>query len=111
MPTRHSPEDDGPPEAGRPVAAPVSVPKPAYRWYHKLSAVLLITLCTYVGLFLALFPWTYLWDINYFSQVAPAWHEYWGNRYLRGAVSGVGVLNIYLAVVEVFRLRRFSKRP
>jgi hypothetical protein len=30
------------------------------------------------------------------------------NPYFRGAVSGVGVINIYLSVLEAFRLRRFA---
>ena len=108
MPTSPSPESDGPAETARPAPAPV--PMPVYRWYHKASALMLVTICVYIGLFLTVFPWTYYWDLNFFSQVVPEWHAYWGNTYLRGAVSGLGVLNLYLALVEVFRLRRFSKR-
>jgi hypothetical protein len=29
---------------------------------------------------------------------------------MRGAISGVGVVNLYISLGEVFRLRRFSKR-
>ena len=32
------------------------------------------------------------------------------NTYLRGAISGLGVVNLYIAVVEAFRLRRFARR-
>jgi hypothetical protein len=28
--------------------------------------------------------------------------------YVRGAISGLGVLNLYISLGEVFRLRRFS---
>ena len=31
------------------------------------------------------------------------------NAYVRGAVSGVGVLNLYISFLEIFRLRRFSR--
>ena len=42
-------------------AGPVPIQRPLYRWYHKLSAVLLITFCLEVGLFLLIFPWTDYW--------------------------------------------------
>lgn len=80
-----------------------------YRWYHKLAAVLLVTLCMAIGLFLLFFPWTDSWDSNYFSVLVPGWRQYWENMYVRGAVSGLGAVNLYVSLVEVFRLRRFSK--
>jgi len=104
MPGRPSPENDA-----APAAAPVSVPPPVYRWYQKLSTVLLVTFCLEIGLFLLVFPWTDYWETNYFSQIVPAWHAFWYNSYFRGAVSGLGVLNLYIAVVEIFRLRRFAR--
>jgi hypothetical protein len=30
--------------------------------------------------------------------------------YVRGAISGLGVVNLYVAFVEIFRLRRFARR-
>ena len=80
------------------------------RWYHKMSAVLFITFCLEIGFFLLIFPWTEFWDSNYFSAVIPEWHQYWDNMYVRGAISGLGVVNLYISFVEMFRLRRFSKR-
>ena len=88
---------------------PVAVPRSPYRWYHKFGAFLLIAISLGVGLFLLAFPWTEYWDINYFALL-PIWHDYWANTYVRGAVSGLGVLNLYVSLVEVFRLRRFVKR-
>lgn len=107
MPNRH-PEDS--PNAQGPIAAPVPAPEPVYRWYHKLSAVLIITLCLEIGLFLLVFPWTSYWETNYFSQIIPSWHVYWYNSYFRGAVSGLGALNLYIFLVEIFHLRRFAGR-
>lgn len=90
------------------VQAPVAVPPPAYHWYHKMWAVLLVTFCLEIGLFLVIFPWTSYWETNYFSQVVPGWHVYWYNTYFRGAVSGLGALNLYVALSEILRLRRFG---
>jgi hypothetical protein len=48
------------------------------------------------------------WDLNYFARL-PFWAEnVWISPYFRGAISGIGLVNIYISFVEVFRLRRFS---
>src|SRR5262245_21126167 len=80
-----------------------------YRWYHKLAALLFIVFCLELGMFLLLFPWSPWWDQNFFSSIVPEWHRYWSNAYARGAVSGLGVLNLYISFLEIFRLRRFSR--
>jgi hypothetical protein len=100
---------------GEPSQAPAAEPlapaeRPVYHWYHKMSAVLFITFCLEIGLFLLIFPWTEYWDNNYFSALLPEWHRYWDNMYVRGAISGLGIVDLYISFVEIFRLRRFAKR-
>ena len=89
---------------------PVPVERPRYRWYHKLSALLFVMFCLELGLFLLIFPWTDGWDSNFFSSLIPEWHRYWDSSYVRGAVSGLGVINLYICFVEAVRLRRFARR-
>ncbi|MBZ2184762.1 MAG: hypothetical protein K7J46_08610 [Bryobacter sp.] len=79
-----------------------------YRWYHKLSAVLYVVLCFEIGLFLLFFPWSDYWKPNYLANFSPEWGLFWLNPYFRGAISGIGIINIYISVLEAFRLRRFS---
>lgn len=93
----------------QPVSPPLIVQRPVYRWYHKVWAVLLVTFCLEIGLFLVLFPWTHFWQANYFAGLLPAWHGFWNNNYFRGAVSGLGALDLYIALTEIFRLRRFVR--
>ena len=104
------PPDPQPPIAAETVHEPVAVPPPLYHWYHKVSAVVFITFCLEMGLFLLIFPWTDSWDGNYFSGLLPQIKPVWDNLYVRGAVSGVGVVNLYISLVEIFRLRRFARR-
>lgn len=99
------PEQTGPPQI---ASVPLPEPPPS-RWYHKVWAVLLITFCLEIGLFLLIFPWTEAWDNNYFATSIARVREVWDNMYLRGAVSGLGVINIYISLAEIFRLRRFAK--
>ena len=89
---------------------PERIEQPVYRWRHKMAAVLFITFCLEVGFFLLVFPWTDAWESNYFSTFVPEWHRYWENLYMRGAVSGIGAVNLYISFVEMFRLKRFARR-
>ncbi|MBK9168071.1 MAG: hypothetical protein IPM24_11480 [Bryobacterales bacterium] len=82
-------------------------PRGAYRWYHKLFALVFIVFCLELGVILLVLPWSEYWDNNFFSNWAPGWHDLWKNEYLRGAISGLGIVNIYISFSELFRMRRF----
>ncbi|HUO28341.1 MAG TPA: hypothetical protein VMU80_03915 [Bryobacteraceae bacterium] len=93
-----------------PIPAPLPATEaPHYRWYHKVSALIFIVFCLELGMFLVIFPWSNFWDHSLFSSLFPEWRGYWSNAYLRGAVSGLGVVDVYISLVEIFRLRRFSR--
>src|SRR4051794_2098423 len=81
--------------------------RPRYRWYDKLAAVMAAIFCFEVGVFLLVYPWVSNWDVN--GAFFPVWaRPIWTSSWLRGAVSGIGILDIYISFVEVFRFRRFS---
>lgn len=94
--------------------APSPLPDPPGPvWFQRLSSVLFIVFCLELGLFLVIYPWTEWWTENYFSVAAPdrvlmAWRQLWNNPYLRGGVSGLGLVNVWIALGEVFRL--FTRR-
>jgi hypothetical protein len=82
--------------------------KPKYRWYHKTMGLLAVIFFFEIGVFLLIFPWASDWNLNYFATL-PFWvQDMWNSPYFRGAISGLGLLNIYVSFMEVFRLRRFS---
>lgn len=94
-----------------PVVQPPVEPspqEPPYRWYHKLAALLFVIFCLELGIFLAVFPWLDAWDINWFATFTPAFHQIWMNPFFRGALSGIGVVNVYISMAEVSHLRRFA---
>jgi hypothetical protein len=82
-----------------------------YTWLHKLSGILYVVLCFEVGLFLLVFPWLDFWRLNFLGGLSPEWSTIWMNFHFRGAVSGLGLINLYISIVEAFRLRRFSPSP
>ncbi len=80
-------------------------------WLQRVGLVLFIVFCLELGLFLLIFPWTEAWTGNYFSWIGPLtfqrhWHAIWISGYVRGAVTGLGLLNIWIAVAEALRMTR-----
>lgn len=95
-------------ERAAPPAPPQAAGPARPRWYHKLVGMLLVILCFEVGIFLIAYPWSQYWNSNYFSWLSPGWRELWINPFFRGAVSGLGLVNLCLSVAEVFRLQALS---
>ena len=89
-----------------PEMIPVNpLPDHAPRRYRLLRYCLaLFTL--EVGLFLLIFPWTDTWLFNYFQDSNALFRDIWEDPYFRGALSGLGAVNIYLAVSEFLRTLR-----
>ena len=54
-----------------------------------------------VGLVLLVAPWTSLWDSNWLLQPHPATRDLLLNAFTRGAVSGLGIINILIALHDV----------
>jgi len=63
--------------------------------------VLYVLICLEVGVFLLLVPWSLIWERNYFLETYPALRPLFLDSMFRGAVSGLGVANIYLGLNEV----------
>lgn len=82
------------------------------RWHQRALGFSLIVFAFAVGLFLLVFPWITAWDLNWIPVHSPRLLEVWMNRYFRGAVSGLGLLNIYIALAELGRqIRSLFREP
>ena len=55
-----------------------------------------------LGLSLILLPWSHFWELNYFLNSYPSLIPVLLNPYLRGAISGLGLVDAVLAI-EAFR--------
>jgi len=71
-------------------------------------ALLIVIVCLELGLFLLVFPWTDYWTSNYFATFIPQYFWVWDSAYFKGAVSGLGVVNLCICFAEIFRLKRFA---
>lgn len=65
-----------------------------------MAAFLSVLSSLLVGLVLAVIPWTTFWDSNYLLQPYPLLRHVLLSSFTRGAVTGLGLVNILLALVE-----------
>jgi hypothetical protein len=72
----------------------------------RLLTIIYIVFCFEMGVFLFVFPWITIWSRNYFVGHYPMFAAITHNYFLRGAVSGVGLADVWLAMFEVWRLRQ-----
>ena len=68
--------------------------------------VLYVLVCLEIGIFLILVPWSVMWERNYFLEALPALRPILLSSVLRGAVAGLGLANIYMALREVIVRRQ-----
>ena len=54
------------------------------------------------GLVLVILPWSGYWEHNYFAQLIPALQTFLVNDFVRGAVSGLGLVNVLAGVAEIW---------
>ena len=53
------------------------------------------------GCMLLVVPWSAYWDRNYFAALVPQLHALIINNFVRGAVSGLGLINVVAGVAEL----------
>jgi hypothetical protein len=78
----------------------------------KLTVIFFIVLCLMLGIFLTLFPWLGFgvigdWGDNYFLAFAaqttgfPILQTIIASNWFRGAITGLGILNLFIAFWEM----------
>jgi hypothetical protein len=64
-------------------------------------ALLLAALFVEVGIVLLIVPWSIFWDRNYFIDAFPQLQSLLTSYYVRGAVSGLGAVNVSAGIMEL----------
>jgi hypothetical protein len=84
----------------------VPEPAPAPIWLQRLSLFVLVLFCVYLGVLVAILPWwTRIWDNNAWIQARPALAVVLHTGAVRGLVSGLGLLDIWIGVSEAVHYR------
>lgn len=81
---------------------PPAVPSRRWRVLRYLFALFTLE----IGLFLLIYPWTDRWLFNDLQDQSPWLNDLWNDPYFQGALSGLGAVNIYLAVADLLRALR-----
>jgi hypothetical protein len=74
--------------------------------WKRLFLGIFILLAFEVGLFLIMFPWSTTWDSNFFLNSIPGLKEILMSYYVRGAISGLGLVNVFMAIGEAWHFRK-----
>jgi hypothetical protein len=81
----------------------------------KITVIVYILICFEVGILLLILPWTQYWEDNFFLYFitgklnAPWVPTALTSGYVRGAVTGLGVLNLLAGFRDIFKFRESVK--
>lgn len=66
-----------------------------------MKRLLIVAFFFEFGFALLIVPWSAFWDRNYFAEMVPALHAVITNNFVRGAVSGLGLINLLSGLGEL----------
>ena len=93
------------PEPQQP-AAPSASAKTAPLWLQRMSLAVLVLFCVYLGALVAYLPWwTRIWDENLFLMAHPQLSAFLHLGAVRGVISGLGLLDIWIGISEAVHYR------
>ena len=89
-----------------PNPEPKHAPQRIPRWLERAELFLRVLLRMYIGLAVCYVPWSRsFWDQNPLFVQFPTLSMYAANGAVRGLVSGLGLLNLWIAFNEALRHR------
>jgi hypothetical protein len=75
----------------------------AVPWLRTLERVIFVLICLQLGLMLVVLPWKSVWSTNVFLADFPALRPILENYFVRGLVTGLGVVDLWLGIAEAGR--------
>jgi hypothetical protein len=66
--------------------------------------LIVVILFLEVGFVLMLAPWSTYWDRNYFAEWLPFLSPLFKSTFVRGAVTGLGIVNVAAGVLDLISL-------
>ena len=76
---------------------------------RRLSLVVFVLCCLEIGLLLVVLPWTRIWAENSLLAGSPRLQVFAQQHFVRGLVSGLGLLDIWLGLWEALHYRERTK--
>jgi hypothetical protein len=78
-------------------------------WLRRSKLVIFVATCIYLGVVLIILPWVDVWTQNGLIHRYPMLHDLAMNNFVRGAISGVGIVNIGTGIWEAVTYREGKK--
>lgn len=75
----------------------------------RFLRVIYILFSIEVGIFFLWLPWLSFWDTNYLTYRYPQILPLVTNSYFKGAVLGLGIVNIMVGIHEIVHFRKHSR--
>ena len=91
-----------------PTSTPSEPPKinRFHKWHRVVLGICFVAFAGELGLCLVILPWLSNWEISYIPVHSPRLSDIWMSPYFRGMLSGLGLLNVYVALAETGKLLR-----
>ena len=87
---------------------PSSVRRGTPVWLQRVSLFVLVLFCVYLGVLVMVLPWwPRVWDHNMFIQARPTLAAFLHNGAVRGIISGLGLLDIWIGISEAVHYRDY----
>src|SRR5579862_3828276 len=93
------------PQAGPVLVMPPPKPTRSQIWMHRIWLVVFVLFCLEVGIVLMVGPWTRAWTDNSLSSSFPAVHDFLMYGFVRGAVSGLGLVDFWIGISRALSYR------
>ena len=77
----------------------------AHRWLRRVGVLAFVFLCATVGVMLVILPWRPEWTENHLLLPYPTLRSFVGSGFVRGACTGLGVLNVWIGFWEAIQYR------
>jgi hypothetical protein len=89
---------------GKPHAPPSRRGR-VHRWLRRVGVLAFVFLCATVGVMLVILPWRSEWTENHLLLPYPTLRSIVASGFVRGACTGLGVLNVWIGFWEAIQYR------
>ena len=95
-------DGDGSPHASSTPRPPIAT---ARLWLRRVGVLLFVFFCATLGVMLVIVPWLPQWSDNPLLFPYPAVREVVSSGFVRGLVTGLGLLNVWIGFWEALQYR------
>ncbi len=79
-------------------------------WMRRVSLVIFVAFCVELGMILVVLPWTPFWSENSLLLDYPALRSILRENFVRGLISGVGLIDVWMGIWEAAHYREPKRR-